>query len=267
MREARELTQRFVRLTQIMEQVIELIQIFVRLTQMMEQVIEWNDGTGDRTDPGVHHVDRQNINLSRMVGGRRQPISPLWQWNRIYSFSPKDIPFTGEENIIPLMPRNPTAQDFFQLYITDEVIDRIVTETNLYAEQFIEKEHRNLRHHSLVHQWKPANRGEMLSLLGIMIMMEIIYKPRFSIYWSTDTLLFTPVFSQITTKDRVLCLIHFLYFTDNTKHNPADPNRDRLYKCREIINVVKFLQRGVFTWENLTADESLVLFKGTLSFQ
>ena len=68
------------------------------------------------------------INLPRMVGTRRrQPISPLWQWNRIYQggpFRPKYIPFTGEETIIPLMPRNPTSQDIFQLYINDEVIDR-----------------------------------------------------------------------------------------------------------------------------------------------
>ena len=41
------------------------------------------------------------------------------------------------------MPRNPTSQDFFKLYTTDEIIDRIVTKTNLYAEQFIEKEHGN----------------------------------------------------------------------------------------------------------------------------
>ena len=105
------------------------------------------------------------------------------------------------------MPRNPTSQDLFQLYITDEIIDRIVTETNLCADQFIEKEHGNMRPHSQVHQLKPTHREGMLSLLGIMIMMGIIYKPRFSMYWSPDTLLSTPVFSQIMTRDRFLCLI------------------------------------------------------------
>ena len=53
-------------------------------------------------------------------------------------------------------------------------------------------------------------------------MKRIIYKPRFSIYWSTDTLLSTPVFSQIMTKDKFLCLIHSLHFADNTQHNPAN---------------------------------------------
>ena len=79
------------------------------------------------------------------------------------------------------MPRNSTSQDFFQLYITDEIIDKIVTETNMYAEQFIENEYGNLRPHCLVHQWKPTDKGEMLSLLGIMIMMGIIYMPFYTI--------------------------------------------------------------------------------------
>ena len=140
--------------------------------------VDTDNGTGDRIDPGVCQVDRQTINLPWMVGARRrQPSSLLWQWNRIYPdgpFRPKDIPFTGEEKIVHPMPINPTSQDIFHLYITDEVIEGIIAETNLYAEQFIEKEHGNLRPHYLVHQWKPTNRGEMLSLLGVMIMMEII---------------------------------------------------------------------------------------------
>ena len=126
------------------------------------------------------------------------------------------------------MTRNPTSQDFFQLYITDEITGRIVSETNMYAEQVTEKEHKNLKPHSFIHQWKSTDRGDKLSLLGIMIMMEIIYKPRFPMYLSTDTLLSTPAFSQIMTRDRFLCPIHILHFADNTKCNPADPDRDRL---------------------------------------
>ena len=44
------------------------------------------------------------------------------------------------------LPRNPTAQDFFKLYITDQIIDHFVVQTNLYAQQFIEQHQNNLRH-------------------------------------------------------------------------------------------------------------------------
>ena len=58
------LIQRFSILTQMMEQVIEWIQRSVRLAQMMEQLVEWikrftdtDNGTSDRIDPEVQHID------------------------------------------------------------------------------------------------------------------------------------------------------------------------------------------------------------------
>ena len=72
--------------------------------------------------------------------------------------------FTGEERILVPLPRNPTAHDFFKLYITDQIIDHIVIQTNLYAHQFIEQHQNNFRPHSLVHQWKATDRAEILTL-------------------------------------------------------------------------------------------------------
>ena len=62
------------------------------------------------------------------------------------------------------LPRNPTTQDFFKLYITDQIIDYNVIQTNLYAQQFIEQHQNNLRPHSLVHQLKATDRAEILTL-------------------------------------------------------------------------------------------------------
>ena len=49
-----------------------------------------------------------------------------------------------------------------QQYIDDKMIDYIVTQTNLYVAQYLEKEQGNLRPHSLVHEWKLTDRAEML---------------------------------------------------------------------------------------------------------
>ena len=93
------------------------------------------------------------------------------------------------------LPRNPTAQDFFKLYITDQIIDHIVIQTNLYAQQFIEQHQNNLRPHSLVHQWKATDRAEILTLLAVVIFIGVVHKPRFAMYWTTDSLISTPIFS------------------------------------------------------------------------
>ena len=65
--------------------------------------VDTDDRTGDRIHPGFHRIDRQTINLPRMVGAKwRQSISLLWQQNTIYPgghFRPKDTPLTGEEKI------------------------------------------------------------------------------------------------------------------------------------------------------------------------
>ena len=110
------------------------------------------------------------------------------------------------------LPRNPTAQDFFKLYITDQIIDHIVVQTNLYAQQFIEQHQNNLRPHSLVHQWKATDRAEILTLLAVVILMGIDHKPRFAMHWSTDSLISMPIFSQIISRDRFLILMRFLHF-------------------------------------------------------
>ena len=85
--------------------------------------------------------------------GRDRRRLQLWQWNRIYPrgpYTPRNIPFTGNEGIQQSLPPNPTAEDFFKLYINEDIIDHIVTQTNLYAQQYIEREQNNLRPHSLV---------------------------------------------------------------------------------------------------------------------
>ena len=91
-------------------------------------------------DPEVHGNDREAPqgdeneipNLPRIVAARRRrPVQPLWYWNRIYPgglFKPRNIPFTGHERILKPLPRNPSTEDFFRLYITVDVIDMIVTQ-------------------------------------------------------------------------------------------------------------------------------------------
>ena len=175
---------------------------------------------------------------------------------------------TGEERILVPIPRNPTAQDFFKLYITDQIIDRIVVQTNIYAQQFIEQHQYNLRPHSLVHQWKATDRAEILTLLAVVILMGGVHKPRFAMYWSTDSLISTPIFSQIISRDRFLILMRFLHFLDNNNINLADPVQDKLYKVREVVNMIEESCFQVFSpGKDVSIDESLVPFKGRLSFQ
>ena len=115
----------------------------------------------------------------------RQPFRQGWKWSRIFpgtNFRPRQIRFTGEEKVLERLPTNPTVEAFFKLYITEEMIDQFVVQTNLYAKQFLDKEKDNLKPHSRVHEWKPTDRTEMMTFLAILILMGIVHKPRLPMY-------------------------------------------------------------------------------------
>ena len=89
-------------------------------------------------------------------------------------------------------------------------------------------------------------------------------------YWSRDRFYSTPVFSQIMPRKRFQLILKFLHFQDNQdpNYNCDDPHRDRLFKVRTIIEMLKRRFNTVYyTSEHITIDESLVLYKGRLHFK
>ena len=98
--------------------------------------------------------------------------------------------------------------------------------------------------------------------------MGILHKPRMALYWSTDKLLATPIFSQVMRRDRFLLLLRFLHCADNSNYNQNDPCRDILFKVRQVMNMLRRRCSEVFyPGKYLSMDESLVLFIGRLSFK
>ena len=74
--------------------------------------------------------------------------------------------------------------------------------------------------------------------------------------------------NQVKRGDRLLLLLKFLHFADNLQYNAAGPERDKLYKLREVVNMMKDICGKVYApGKNLSMDESLVVFKGRLSFK
>lgn len=57
--------------------------------------------------------------------------------------------------------------DFFKQFITDEVIELFVTETNRFAAQFLASA--SLTPHSRAHDWKSTDPTEMQKFLGMLL--------------------------------------------------------------------------------------------------
>jgi hypothetical protein len=209
----------------------------------------------------------QPVGLAQRPARRPGP-QPEWVWQRCQRFIPNHIPCTARTKRNVDLPENPREFDYFGLYFTDDIINLIVRETNRYATQYIEENADTIRPHSNVRAWKRTNSNEIITFTGLLLLMGIVYKPRLPLYWSTDDLYNTPIFSQVMNRDRFLLLLKFLHFANNDGYDPQDPERDRLHKIREFSNMIKNRCKTVVTpGKHICVDESLVLYKGRLAFK
>jgi hypothetical protein len=70
--------------------------------------------------------------------------------------------------------------DCYRHFITDEIIDLMVRETNLYAQQHLQSYEISRR--SMFHRWKPTTNEEMLKFFGIIIEMGLVQMPKLKYY-------------------------------------------------------------------------------------
>ena len=98
--------------------------------------------------------------------------------------------------------------------------------------------------------------------------MGIVQKPELSNFWSTDPLLQTPFFAHILPSNRFQLIQQFLHFADNSLYCIDDPNRNKLFKVRKVIQMIVDRCKSVYIpSEHISIDEELLLWKGCLTFK
>ena len=97
------------------------------------------------------------------------------------------------ESVGPVnFPLGMSVMDFFVKFLKtneNDIIDILVTETNLYAQQQFAMKSRPpciLGSHSWLRNWMPVTRDEMPAFLGIVLSMGIIKKLTFESYWELN---------------------------------------------------------------------------------
>jgi len=221
--------------------------------------------TGDSDDD-----DRalQEVNDEDDDDDDNEPWSPsVFSWRHAAEELPMMHPFTGQSGF------NVDTTDFapdgyYQLFVTDDLFRHFVIQTNLFAEQYIDQ-HPNLPPYSNVRQWSPTNVDEMKKFIGLLFVMGVVKKPSLSMYWSTDPLFQMPLFGIIMPRNRFFLLLKFFHVNDNQNiPNRDDPNRDRLYKVRPMLDeLFEKFQHAYTPGPSVAVDESLLLWKGRLIFR
>lgn len=153
------------------------------------------------------------------------------------------------ESVGPVnFPPGMSVMDFFVKFLKtneNDIIDILVTETNLYAQQQIAMKSRPPRilgSHSRLRNWMPVTRDEMLAFLGIVLSMGIIKKPTFESYWELNSRVWsfeTPNFGHIMSRNRFQAILQFLHCSNNlAAPEPGEAGYDPLHKISPIINLL-----------------------------
>ena len=158
--------------------------------------------------------------------------------------------------------------DFLKLLLTSDIVEQIVKQTNLYADQYFTQESPPPR--SKVQEWKKKifTANEFFQFVALIIVMGIIHYPRIDDYWITRWTFTTNTFSKVMTRDRFSCLLKFFHLNDNSKMpKKSEPGYDPLYKIRPMLNcLVENFKSNYNLGKEISIDESMVSFKGRLWF-
>lgn len=157
--------------------------------------------------------------------------------------------------------RNNSPLHFFFMFLDDEVFELMTTETNRYAAQKLADP--KLEVNARLRKWKDTNPEELKIFIGILLWMGLVRMPNLHSYWSTKNIYYNKI-KTIMSRNRFQLLLATWHFHDNEDFTDAS----KLRKLTPLLNLLKSkYQSVVVPQKNLCIDETLVPFRGRLSFR
>ena len=148
----------------------------------------------------------------------------------------------------------------FELIVTDEIVDQIVTYSNLYANQSIDN--KEFKKTSRLCKWEDITAPAIRLYLAALIYLRILYKPKKHFYYTKKNLFETPEFRS---QNKMVLLEKFLPFVNNEElgdsYNKAAKIQPILEKHVERFKLLCQLERDI------SIDKSLLLRKGCLNWK
>jgi hypothetical protein len=142
-----------------------------------------------------------------------------------------------------------------------------VTETNRYTEQFKNSRGNIFYRRSRVNEWQPVTSEEIYVVLALFTLMGIVQKPSLRLYFSQNQLLAIPVFGSVISLDRFKSICRFLHFVDNTSKDTSE-GQQKLFKIYPIMRHLNLKFQNLYLpQQDVSVDESLILWKSCLSFK
>lgn len=175
--------------------------------------------------------------------------------------TPPDFPFTADPGFKVQSAGCSNVSQLIDLYFTDDFINLLVAQTNLYANQCLNS--RRIGRNSRLKAWKDTTSTEMRVFLGLLLHMGTVNLPSLEHYWKKDDLYYMPLFSAIMSRNRFQLILRHLHFTNNEEDDGTP-----LYKLQSVLDHFNKVMSEIYTPKiNICIDESMMLWRGRLVFR
>ena len=144
---------------------------------------------------------------------------------------------------------------FFSLFFTDEILNHITFQTNLYNNE--------ISHARGTKPVSPVSREEIKKLFGIILFMGIEKYPNRRTYWN-PVILSKVISESKMTRNRFDELLRVLHFNNNAfQKNPGEVGCNCLFRLQPIIDHFRHVfSTSVVPETMLVVNEMMVAFKG-----
>ena len=189
----------------------------------------------------------------------------------------KGPPPTGRRNAANILRENGpkparqteqrTIENTFALFVTDDMLEKIVQWTNKSAETHVEQATRQGNVGGLMERWRDIDLIELKAFLDCLLFIGISKSRHESLeqLWSGE--IGRPLLRATFSLQRFQMLMRFIRF-DNKETRQERGERDKLAAFREIWELFLSKCRQCFIpGANVTVDEQLVGFRGRCKFR
>lgn len=161
----------------------------------------------------VCELEADDLDSENEPGG--MPANVAFTWEGMQNYVSNLEQFIGNSGPINEAVTVNEGVKILKLFFTPELVQLIVRETNLYAEQQIKKKCLPLPRRSRVWEWKPTTEDEIYVVLALFMLMGTVQKPTLCSYFSKNATLATPIFGSVISLDRSEAICRYLHFTNN----------------------------------------------------
>ncbi|CAB3245690.1 unnamed protein product [Arctia plantaginis] len=171
--------------------------------------------------------------------------------------------FVGENTYnIPSFVKS--SEDVYKLFVTEEMINKMVSETNNYARNYLRTNQLNMKRKSRMKHWTDTNLQEMKTFLAVVMAMGLCKVPLINLYWSKNNLYRNEFISSAMTRDRFLLLLKCWHVSDVSN----DDKTDKLYKIRDMLSMITDNFQNILNpGKYVVIDETMIPWRGRLGFR